>query len=172
MVGLGLLCVGWGGVCYTNGGEEGTYALIVWSQTVLCLVGPALLTPLLLSSPPSSNTTGYAVDITVPSLRLAIEADGPSHFSRTPGPPSTTSGSSSSSNTKPPSGRLLQVGATAMKRRHLSLLGWTVVNIPYSEWDRQSDEQQRVAYLKQRIAAARKAADGGGAGGAGGATAK
>lgn len=87
-----------------------------------------------------SCCAGYAVDITIPSMRVAVEADGPSHFSRTPGP----------------SGRLLQLGATAMKRRHLQQLGWTVVNVPYSDWDKQVDEQQRVGYLKQRIAQATK----------------
>jgi hypothetical protein len=43
-----------------------------------------------------------------------------------------------------------------MKRRHLQQLGWTVVNVPYSDWDKQVDEQQRVGYLKQRIAQATK----------------
>lgn len=98
-----------------------------------------------MSSPCGSHVlcvcpAGYAVDITIPSMRVAVEADGPSHFSRTPGP----------------SGRLLQLGATAMKRRHLTRLGWTVVNVPYSDWDKQVDEQQRVGYLKQRIAQATK----------------
>lgn len=88
--------------------------------------------------------TGYAVDITIPSLMVAVEADGPSHFSRTLSHPAA------------PGGRLLQLGATAMKARHLSALGWAVVNVPYSDWDRQTDEQQRVAYLKARIAEARK----------------
>jgi very-short-patch-repair endonuclease len=86
------------------------------------------------------HPAGYAVDITIPSMRVAIEADGPSHFSRTAGP----------------SGSLLQLGATAMKHRHLQRLGWTVVNVPYSDWDKQVDEQQRVGYLKQRIAQAAK----------------
>jgi very-short-patch-repair endonuclease len=83
---------------------------------------------------------GYAVDISIPSMRVAVEADGPSHFSRT----------------AHPSLGLLQLGATAMKRRHLQQLGWVVVNVPYSEWDRQTDEQQRVAYLQQRIAEAKR----------------
>lgn len=54
---------------------------------------------------------GYSIDITLPQLRIAIEADGPSHTSRTPG------------------GAML--GATAMKRRHLQRLGWQVINVPY-----------------------------------------
>lgn len=91
--------------------------------------------------------TGYAVDITIPSLMVAVEADGPSHFSRT---------TLSRDPAAPAGGRLLQLGATAMKARHLSSLGWAVVNVPYRDWDRQTDEQQRVAYIKARIAEARK----------------
>jgi hypothetical protein len=54
---------------------------------------------------------GYAIDITLPALRIAVEADGPSHASRLPG-----------------GGAL---GATAMKRRHLQLLGWHVISVTY-----------------------------------------
>ena len=46
------------------------------------------------------------MDITLPQLRIAIEADGPTHVSRTP------------------PGRML--GATSMKRRHLTQMGWQV----------------------------------------------
>jgi len=74
-------------------------------------------------------------------MRVAVEADGPSHFSRT----------------QPPSG-LRQLGATAMKRRHLQRLGWSVVNVSYSDWDKQTDEQLKVAFLKQQITEARKEA--------------
>lgn len=89
---------------------------------------------------PCAAVAGYAVDITIPSMRVAVEADGPSHFSRT----------------AHPALGLLQLGATAMKRRHLQQLGWVVVNVPYSDWDKQTDEQQRVGYLKQRIAEAKR----------------
>ncbi|KXZ54321.1 hypothetical protein GPECTOR_5g404 [Gonium pectorale] len=58
---------------------------------------------------------GYSVDITLPALRIAIEADGPTHTSRTPAP----------------GGGVL--GATAMKRRHLELMGWQVINVTYKE---------------------------------------
>jgi hypothetical protein len=43
-----------------------------------------------------------------------------------------------------------------MKKRHLQQLGWIVVNVPYSDWDLRTDEQQRVAYLKERIAEAKR----------------
>jgi hypothetical protein len=80
-------------------------------------------------------------------MRVAIEADGPSHFARTRG------GSSSSS-----SSRRQQLGATAMKRRHLQGLGWSVVNVAYTVWDRLPDEEARVAYLRRAIHAARQTA--------------
>lgn len=51
-------------------------------------------------------TSGYAVDLSIPRDRVAIEADGPSHMARNDG------------------SRVL--GHTAMKRRHLAKLGWKV----------------------------------------------
>ncbi len=59
---------------------------------------------------------GYAVDVSLPDLRIAIEVDGPTHFTRTPGP-------------KGRQGGLWVVGATAMKRRHLRALGWDVLSV-------------------------------------------
>ncbi|KAG2437353.1 hypothetical protein HXX76_006008 [Chlamydomonas incerta] len=77
------------------------------------------------------NSAGYSIDITLPALRIAIEADGPTHTSRTPG------------------GAVL--GATAMKRRHLQRLGWQVVNVTYTEWDKLSSDAARRAFLQDRI---------------------
>lgn len=51
-------------------------------------------------------SSGYAVDLSIPRARVAIEADGPSHMARTDGT------------------RFL--GHTAMKHRHLTALGWKV----------------------------------------------
>eukprot|EP00198_Chlamydomonas_reinhardtii_P005720 XP_001695056.1 predicted protein [Chlamydomonas reinhardtii] len=77
------------------------------------------------------NSAGYSIDITLPALRIALEADGPTHTSRTPG------------------GAML--GATAMKRRHLQRLGWQVVNVTYTEWDKLSSDAARRAFLQERI---------------------
>ncbi|GLC56073.1 hypothetical protein PLESTB_001061500 [Pleodorina starrii] len=77
------------------------------------------------------NSAGYSVDITLPQLRIALEADGPTHTSRTPG------------------GAVL--GATAMKRRHLQRLGWHVLNVTYQEWDKLTSESARRAFLQERI---------------------
>lgn len=70
---------------------------------------------------------------------MAIEADGPSHMFR------NTVGKRSH----------VQLGATAMKRRHLQGLGWGVVNISYEEWDALPGERARTSFLKQQIKAAR-----------------
>lgn len=88
--------------------------------------------------------TGYSVDITVPTLRVAIEADGPSHVSRT-----TRNSSSSSSKQRP-----VQLGATALKRRLLQGLGWHVVNVAYDQWDDLPDMDQKIRFLKNCINAA------------------
>lgn len=93
---------------------------------------------------PCITPAGYSIDITIPSMRVAIEADGPSHFSRT-----TRASSESSSKSG-----AVQLGATAMKRRHLQGLGWAVVNVPYIDWDKLTDEASRADYLKRRIQAA------------------
>lgn len=82
--------------------------------------------------------SGYCIDITIPAQRIAIEADGPSHMART--------GDGT---------RLL--GATAMKHRHLELLGWSVINITYLEWKQLKTEEERAQYMKAHIQQAMKA---------------
>jgi hypothetical protein len=69
-------------------------------------------------------------------LRVAVEVDGPSHFvSLGPG-----SGKKQAPN-----------GATIMKRRHLALLGYTVVSVPYWEWDALTKEAEKRAYLQRKL---------------------
>ena len=54
---------------------------------------------------------GYAVDVSLPGAKVALEADGPTHIARTDPK------------------RML--GATAMKRRHLGKMGWSVINVTF-----------------------------------------
>ena len=57
---------------------------------------------------------GYSIDIVVNSagVTVAIEVDGPSHFvGRTP------------------------TGATLLKRRQLRSFGWSLLSLPYWDWD-------------------------------------
>ncbi|KAG1670013.1 hypothetical protein FOA52_011169 [Chlamydomonas sp. UWO 241] len=77
------------------------------------------------------NSSGYAVDVSLPGARVAIEADGPTHIARNDG------------------ARML--GATAMKRRHLEAMGWSVINITFEEWDRLESAERRHAYLQAAI---------------------
>eukprot|EP00873_Tetraselmis_striata_P017872 jgi/Tetstr1/438136/TSEL_002862.t1 len=65
---------------------------------------------------------------------LAIEADGPSHFSRT-------------------SGRLLSSGV--LKRRHLRRSGWRVLSVPLATWEELIGPEERRRYLEvDRVAGA------------------
>mmetsp|Transcript_6329 Transcript_6329/g.18180 ORF Transcript_6329/g.18180 Transcript_6329/m.18180 type:complete len:525 (-) Transcript_6329:251-1825(-) len=83
-------------------------------------------------------TSGYAVDLSIPRDRVAIEADGPSHMARNDG------------------SRVL--GHTAMKRRHLAKLGWKVVQIPYFEWDELIGGGAQRRYVNERLEAVTAAA--------------
>ena len=80
------------------------------------------------------TSSGYAVDISIPQLRVALEADGPSHMSRVGG------------------GRRA-LGATLMKKRHLELMGWRVVNVTFQQWNRLTSEQEREAFVRMRLSA-------------------
>lgn len=71
----------------------------------------------------------YPVDVALPGMRLAIEADGPTHFAI---------------NTRRP------LGATLLKRRLLSQLGWTVVDVPFFEWDMRNPGSH-AAVLKGKL---------------------
>ena len=62
----------------------------------------------------------------------AVEFDGPTHYlaSRSP------------------------TGATLLKRRHLQLLGYRLVSVPYWEWDEvKGDKVSEETYLRRKIAA-------------------
>lgn len=70
-------------------------------------------------------TLGYYIDIAVPSLRLAIEVDGPSHF-----------GADGD----------LQLDSI-VKQRLLKAHGWKVLHIPYYDWDKLSTPKSKHHYL-------------------------
>jgi hypothetical protein len=72
----------------------------------------------------------YPVDAALPAYKLAIEADGPTHFA---------------TNTFRP------LGHTLLKRRLLKQLGWKVVNIPLFEWATLSEDKEREEYLVEKI---------------------
>jgi hypothetical protein len=76
------------------------------------------------------TSSGYAVDLALPEEGIAVEIDGPSHFSRT-------------------DGRLL--GATALKRRHLQLMGWHVFSITHEDWQSALRAEARLQELRELI---------------------
>jgi hypothetical protein len=59
----------------------------------------------------------------------AVEFDGPGHFLASGAP----------------------TGATLLKRRHLILLGYALVSLPYWEWDRCKGEGDREQYLRSKL---------------------
>ncbi len=88
--------------------------------------------------------SGYSIDCLVlgwqdhKNVKIAVEVDGPSHFIRKSG---ESHGRSAN-------------GATMMKRRHLALLGYSVVPVPYWEWNELKGTQAKKAYLRGKLTAA------------------
>eukprot|EP00890_Picochlorum_soloecismus_P006449 jgi/Picsp_1/6805/NSC_04144-R1_protein len=68
----------------------------------------------------------YPVDMALPQYRIAVEADGPSHFAH------------NSRHT---------LGATSLKQRLLEALGWTVITVPFYEWNNHHSEESKYLYL-------------------------
>jgi hypothetical protein len=72
----------------------------------------------------------FSIDLAIVDRRVALEFDGPSHFTR---------------NTLEP------LGHTRLRDRLLSAMGWQVVSIPFYEWDRLHQQEQMDAYVRQRL---------------------
>jgi hypothetical protein len=72
----------------------------------------------------------YPVDMALPSKRIVIEADGPTHFT---------------CNTRKP------LGATDLKRRLLKKLGWNLIVVPYYEWNTHATQEEQLAYMSAKI---------------------
>jgi hypothetical protein len=74
----------------------------------------------------------FSIDLAIVDRRIAVEfrVDGPSHFT---------------TNTLEP------LGHTRLRDRLLSAMGWCVVSIPFYEWDRLHQTEQRDAYVKHRV---------------------
>ncbi len=73
----------------------------------------------------------FSIDVAVVDRRVALEFDGPSHFTT-----HTT---------------LEPLGRTRLRDRLLSAMGWRVVSIPFFEWDRLHQAEQRDAYVEHRL---------------------
>ena len=78
-----------------------------------------------------TSAGGYAIDISLPALRIAIEADGPTHLAR--------------------NDVTRMLGGTMMKHRHLRSMGWSVVSITFVRWDECDTAEKRKRLLEQAI---------------------
>ena len=72
----------------------------------------------------------FSIDLAVVDRRIALEFDGPSHFT---------------TNTLEP------LGHTRLRDQLLSAMGWRVVSVPFFEWDRLHQAEQRDAYVEHRL---------------------
>ena len=72
----------------------------------------------------------YSIDLAIVERRIALEFDGPSHFTR---------------NTLEP------LGHTRLRDRLLSAMGWRVVSIPFFEWERLHRPEQMDSYVEHRV---------------------
>ncbi|EOD07755.1 hypothetical protein EMIHUDRAFT_218318 [Emiliania huxleyi CCMP1516] len=80
--------------------------------------------------------TGYSLDLALPSTRISIEVDGPSHFLLTDG-----------------RGVRRPNGPTLLKRRLLAAAGWRVISVPFFEWNALSTASERQTYLERAAVA-------------------
>jgi hypothetical protein len=71
----------------------------------------------------------FSIDLAIVDRRIAIEFDGPSHFTKAMEPR----------------------GHARLRDRLLSAMGWHVVSIPFFEWDRLHQTEQRDAYVERRV---------------------
>ncbi|KAL0049875.1 hypothetical protein WJX82_011534 [Trebouxia sp. C0006] len=69
----------------------------------------------------------YTIDMALPRIKLAVEADGPLHFMRN---------------------IPKAIGRTLVKRRSLQKMGWTVLSVPYFHWQALLPEMRQVYIYK------------------------
>ncbi|XVF54989.1 hypothetical protein PTKIN_Ptkin06aG0000500 [Pterospermum kingtungense] len=74
------------------------------------------------------SVDGYTVDAALIDKKVALEIDGPTHFSRNCGKP---------------------LGHTILKHRHIAASGWKVVSLSYLEWEELEGELQQLEYLRK-----------------------
>ena len=103
-----------------------------WCKGACALLGEACSGPAATSTGKQESHTPEAQPCCCCSQRVAIEADGPVHYS---------------SNTR----HLL--GPTALKRRLLAQLGWAIVDVPYYDWGELEGRREQQEYMRQKLEA-------------------
>ena len=77
------------------------------------------------------------MDVALPELCIAVEADGPTHFLR---------------NRRERNGLPRPSGETRVRDRLLAAWGWTVVSVPYTVWELASQDEFRTLTHIQLVA--------------------
>uniref|UniRef100_A0A803KTY8 RAP domain-containing protein n=1 Tax=Chenopodium quinoa TaxID=63459 RepID=A0A803KTY8_CHEQI len=70
----------------------------------------------------------YTLDAALIDKKVALEIDGPTHFSRNSGVP---------------------LGNTVLKRRYVAASGWNPVSVPHQEWEELEGSVEQEEYLRQ-----------------------
>lgn len=76
------------------------------------------------------EVNGYTLDAALVDKKVALEIDGPTHFSRNSGIP---------------------LGHTMLKRRHVTVAGWKLISVPHQEWEELQGEFEQLEYLRRML---------------------
>ncbi|KAI4328745.1 hypothetical protein L6164_021078 [Bauhinia variegata] len=71
---------------------------------------------------------GYTMDAVLVDQKIALEIDGPTHFSRNTGAP---------------------LGHTMLKRRYIPAAGWKVISLSYQQWEELQGAFEQAEYLRE-----------------------